>query len=301
MSSGPIVPCLWFDDQAESAANFYTKAFPGGRITATSHYPSSGDNPSGKPPGSVLTVEFEIGGQRFTALNGGPMFTLNPSLSFYAHVDTAEEADRLFDTLAVGGQVLMPLGSYPWSERYGWASDRFGVSWQVMMGSKPSGGASIVPCLMFTGPNQGRAFEAMQFYTGIFPGGRIEDVSVQAGEGPTESVKKRRFVLAGQVLASLDSHYEHGFTFNEALSLQVLCKDQAEVDRYWEALSEGGEKGPCGWLKDRFGLSWQVVPERMFEWMSSDDAAARDRAFKVMLGMTKLDIAALDAAFSGEG
>ena len=95
----------------------------------------------------------------------------------------------------------------------------------------------------------------------------------------------------------MDSHVSHDVTFNEALSLQVMCEDQAELDRYWEALSDGGEQGPCGWLKDRFGLSWQVVPTSIAEWMASTDTAARDRAFEVMLRMKKLDIAALQRAY----
>ena len=120
-----------------------------------------------------------------------------------------------------------------------------------------------------------------------------------AGEGPVETVKHGRFVLDGQEMIAMDSHVEHGFTFNEALSLQVMCEDQDEVDRYWAALGEGGEHGPCGWLKDRFGISWQVVPTAISRWMSGKDAAARDRAFAAMLQMGKLDIAALEKAFEG--
>jgi len=132
MSSKPIVPCLWFDDQAEPAAAFYTTTFPGSRVSAVSRYPESFDNPAGKPRGSVMTVELEVAGQRFTALNGGPRFVINPSVSFFVHVGTADEATRLFFALADGGAVLMPMGAYPWSERYAWVQDRFGVSWQVV-------------------------------------------------------------------------------------------------------------------------------------------------------------------------
>lgn len=297
MSSKSIVPCLWFDNQAEDAASFYTKTFPDGQVTAVSHYPESSDNPGGKPRGSVLTVEFEVAGQRFTALNGGPQFVINPSISFFVHRDTAEDTEQLFHALADGGQVLMPLDAYPWSERYGWVQDRFGVSWQVITGQR-AGGAIIAPCLMFAGAQHGKAEPAMQMYTGIFPDASVGKVERYAAEeGPEGTVKHGRFVLAGQDMIAMDSHIDHGFTFNEAVSLQVMCKDQGEVDRYWEALSEGGEKGPCGWLKDRFGLSWQVVPDGIAEWMTSKDAAARDRAFQAMLGMTKLDIAALQAAF----
>lgn len=300
MNSRPIVPCLWLDDQAEEAASFYTKTFPGGRVAAVSRYPESFDNPGRKPRGSVLTVEFEVAGQPFTALNGGPPFVINPSLSFFFHVATPDDATRLFSALGEGGQVLMPIDAYPWSERYGWVQDRFGVSWQVIAGRPAPGGATVVPCLMFTGAQAGRAEEAMGLYSSVFPGGRVVDAArYEAGEGPTGSVKHGRFLLAGQDMIAMDSHFEHGFTFGEALSLQVMCESQAEVDRYWAVLSEGGAPGPCGWLKDRFGLSWQVVPTGFARWMASPDGAAWDRVFQAMLGMGKLDIAALQAAFDG--
>jgi predicted 3-demethylubiquinone-9 3-methyltransferase (glyoxalase superfamily) len=300
MANGPIVPCLWFDDQAEDAARFYTQTFPNGRVTATSRYPESSDNPSGKPRGSVLTVEFDVAGQRFTALNGGPQFVINPSISFFVQVDSVEEADRLFSALVDGGDVLMPLAAYPWSKRYGWAKDRFGVSWQVIAGQRGPGGATVVPCLMFAGAQHGRADEAMQAYVGIFPEGRIVTLErYAAGEGPEGKVKHGRFAVAGQEMVAMDSHVDPGITFNEAISLQVMCKDQGEVDRCWAALSEGGMEGPCGWLKDRFGLSWQVVPIGIDDWMTSPDVAARDRAFQALMGMKKLDIAALQAAFDG--
>ncbi len=296
-----IIPCIWLDDQAETAAAFYVRILPNGRNVATSHYPESLENPGGKPRGSVLTVEIEVAGQRFTLLNGGPMFTLNPSISFFVHVERPADADRLFSVLVEGGEALMPLDTYPWSERYGWVKDRFGVSWQVIAGRQPAGGASIVPCLMFAGPQHRRAEEAMRAYTRIFPGSRIGDVErYAAGEGPQDTVKHGRFVVAGHDMVAMDSHIEHGFTFNEALSLQVMCDGQQEVDRYWEALAEGGEHGPCGWLKDRFGLSWQVVPDTIGQWMASTDAAARDRAFNAMMKMTKPDIAALQRAFEGK-
>lgn len=300
MSRSPIVPCLWFDHQAEQAARFYTSVFAGGRITARSHYPESSDNPAGKPRGSVLTVEFEIAGQRFTALNGGPQFTINPSISFFVHLQHTADVDRTFAALADGGQVLMPLGEYPWSSRYGWVADRFGVSFQVIAGQPLESGATIAPCLMFAGPRHGQAEQAMETYTRIFDGGHVARIErYRAGEGPEGTVKHGRFVLDGQDMVAMDSHDDHAFTFNEAVSLQVMCKDQVELDRYWAALSDGGQEGPCGWLTDRFGLSWQVVPERIADWMASTDTQARDRAFAAVMRMSRLDIAAIEAAFGG--
>lgn len=296
----PVVACLWFNDQAEAAARYYAATFPGGRIAAVSRYPESFDNPGGRPRGSVLTVEFEIAGRRFTALNGGPLFVINPTISFFVHVPTADEANRLFAALADGGQVLMPIDAYPWSERYGWVQDRFGVSWQVITGHRAPEGSVVVPCLMFSGRQGGRAEEAMRTYAEAFPGSRIADVSrYEAGEGPVGWIKHGRFVLSGQDMVAMDSHIEHGVSFNEAVSLQVMCADQAEVDHYWATLSEGGEQGPCGWLKDRFGVSWQVTTSRIGEWMASEDTAARDRAFQAMMRMGKPDVAALQAAFDG--
>jgi predicted 3-demethylubiquinone-9 3-methyltransferase (glyoxalase superfamily) len=296
MTHRPIVPCLWFDDEAERVADFYTRTFPDGRITAVSHYPESTDNPGHKPRGSVLTVEIEIMEQRFTLLNGGPDFARNPSVSFFVPLGNAEEVERLFGALAEGGEVMMALGAYPFNERYGWVKDRFGVSWQVMV----QAGGTIAPCLLFTGPQQGRAEEALRHYASIFPGGKVTAVERYSGdEGPASQIKHGRVVLDGQELVAMDSHLEHGFTFNEGISLQVLCDDQDEVDRYWEALSQGGEQGVCGWLKDRFGVSWQVVPRGISDWMSSEDVDARDRAFEALMVMRKPDVAALQAAFQG--
>jgi predicted 3-demethylubiquinone-9 3-methyltransferase (glyoxalase superfamily) len=294
-----ITPCIWLDDQAEQVAAFYTRTLPAGRVVATSHYPEASDNPGQRPRGSVLTVELEVAGQSFTALNGGPVFKPNPSVSFFVNVGSAADADRIYAALLEGGSALMPINAYPWSERYGWVQDRFGVSWQVMTvaGQKT---ASIAPCLMFSGAVHGRAEDAMKAYVEIFPGSRIERTErYAAGEGPEGTVKHGRFVLDGQTMVAMDSHVSHDLAFNEGLSFQVSCADQREVDRYWDALCKGGTYSVCGWLKDRFGVSWQVVPKNMGAWMSSVDTAARDRAFDAMMAMKKPDVAALERAFAG--
>ena len=298
--SPAIVPCLWFDDQAQEAAQFYTRTFGEGRILATSHYPSSFDSPTGQPRGSVLTVDFEVLGRRFTALNGGPTFQINPSISFFVQTETPARTDALCAELGQGGKVLMAPDKYPWSERYGWVQDRYGVSWQVMTSRRAPGHAAIVPCLMFAEAQHGRAEEAMQAYTAAFPDSRIVDVQrYGADRGPQGKVVHGRFVLAGQDFTAMDSHDARGATFNEGVSLAVMCQDQAEVDTYWTRLSRGGRPGVCGWLKDAFGLSWQIVPARVSEWMASGDAPASERAFRAMLGMTKLDVGRLEAAFAG--
>ena len=150
----------------------------------------------------------------------------------------------------------------------------------------------ITPCLWFD--TQGE--EAARFYTSIFPNSRIVDIAHYGEAGPRDAgtVMVVQFELDGQEFVALNGGPE--FTFDEAISFQIDCADQEEVDRYSEALTDGGEQGPCGWVKDRFGLSWQVVPKRMIELLSDPDEAKAQRAMAAMLEMRKIDIAAVEAA-----
>jgi len=150
----------------------------------------------------------------------------------------------------------------------------------------------ITPCLWFD--TQGE--EAARFYTSIFPNSRIVDVAHYGEAGPRDAgtVMVVKFELDGQEFVALNGGPE--FTFDEAISFQIDCADQEEVDRYSEALTDGGEQGPCGWVKDRFGLSWQVVPKRMIELLSDPDEAKAQRAMAAMLEMRRIDIAAVEAA-----
>ncbi|MFO8149738.1 MAG: VOC family protein [Trueperaceae bacterium] len=299
MAADRIVPCIWLDDQAEAAASFYLAAFPDGRVDAVARYPRSGENPSNQPPGSVLTVDLTLAGQRFTLLNGGPNFKPNPSVSFHVHLPDAAAVDALYAPLGEGGMDLMPLDAYPWSPRFAWLQDRFGVSWQLMARGDATR-LTVVPALMFAGPHHGRAREAVAAYAAALPGSRVRRVEDFAeGEGgEVGTVKQAALELMGQPFAAMDGGLGHAFGFDEGVSLQVMCVDQAEVDRIATALAaDGGEEGPCGWLRDRFGVWWQVVPEAVGTWMASDDEAARDRVFHALLQMRRLDLAALERAF----
>jgi len=157
--------------------------------------------------------------------------------------------------------------------------------------------SKITPCLWF----DGQAEEAAAFYTSIFPDSRIERVNRSPGEtpsGPEGSVLTVDFSLAGEPFIALNGGPD--FKFNEAISFSIDCEDQAEVDRYWEALvAGGGEPSVCGWLKDRFGVSWQVVPKVMSEFLNGPDRDAAARALEAMLKMTKLDVAKLREAYEG--
>lgn len=301
MAADRIVPCIWLDDQAEAAAAFYVAAFPEGRVEAVARYPRSGENPSGRPPGSVLTVDFSVAGQRLTLLNGGPSFEPNPSVSFHVHLPDAAAVDALHAALGAGGRDLMPLDAYPWSPRFVWLQDRFGVSWQLMARAAAKR-PTVVPAIMFGGPQHGRAREAIAAYVAALPSSRVAHVE-DFGEGEggeVGTVKQAALDLLGQPFVAMDGGPAHRFGFDMGLSLQVMCADQAEVDAVATALAaDGGNEDQCGWVRDRFGLWWQVVPQQVGAWMASDDEAARDRVFRALLPMHRLDVAALERAFRG--
>jgi predicted 3-demethylubiquinone-9 3-methyltransferase (glyoxalase superfamily) len=294
-----IVPCLWFDGDAEEAVSFYTSLFSDARIHGVTRYGTEGQEITGQPPGTVMTVDFELDGYRFTALNGGPEFKFTPATSLYVTRASAAEVDALWDVLSDGGQPLMELGTYEWSPRYGWLQDRYGVTWQLTVGDLAQ---PITPSLLFVGEQHGRAEEAMQLYTEIFPHSAVDVVArYAAGEGDVERyVKYGQFRLGGETFIAMDGGLDHAFSFTEAISLQIACESQEEVDHFWASLiSGGGEEQPCGWLKDRFGVSWQVVPTVLQSYLNDPDRAKVDRVMRAFLQMTKLDIATLTRAYEG--
>ncbi len=296
-----IIPHLWFDNQALEAARFYTSIFPNSSIGENSEYPEAGQEIHHQEAGSVMTVEFSLAGTSFLALNAGPIFKFNPSISFFVHCKDAEEVNTFYAKLSEGGEVLMELGSYPFSERYAWIADKYGVTWQLSVAMGPVT-QMIVPSLLFTQKMAGRAEEAIKLYTSIFPDSQIEMVS-RYGEGmepnDPQSLNYASFVLCGQKFSAMDSSNEHKFVFNEAISLLVNCEDQEEIDMYWKKLSADPQSEQCGWIKDTFGVSWQIVPANMGELMSSGTKEQNERVMAAMLQMKKLDIAALKRAAQG--
>ena len=295
----PITPHLWFDTQAREAATFYASLFPDSGIDALIALHNT-------PSGDCEVVEFHLGGQPFMAISAGPHFRFNPSISFLVHFDTARETDalgrqkRTWEALLDGGQALMPLGEYPFSPSFGWVQDRFGLSWQLMLGEfpeKPVG--AIVPALMFTGAVSGQAEEAGAFYRSLFEASQAGQLQ-RFGEGMPPhvpgSVMYSDFSLGGKWFAAMDGGSMHDFGFNEAVSFMLVCPDQSAVDQYWSQLSAVPAAEQCGWCKDRFGVSWQVAPARLGEIMRSGDQAAIDRVTQAFLPMHKLDLVAIDAA-----
>jgi predicted 3-demethylubiquinone-9 3-methyltransferase (glyoxalase superfamily) len=291
-----IVPFLWFDKVNDEAANLYLSAFSPSSLRSVTKLPKA-------PSGAVEIYAVDLLDSEFHLMSAGPEFKFTPAISFLVTCNRASEVDHIWQKLVAGGSVLIELGSYPFSERYGWLADKFGVSWQIMFTGEQPVRQRIIPFLMFTGEQFFRADEAIQFYTSIFPNSGVEDIQrYHEGEEPNQpgSVKFAEFKLDGQLFAAMDSYYDHGFTFNEAISLVGNCETQEEMDYYWEKLSADPEAEMCGWLKDRFGVSWQIVPTIMYEMQQTQDADRLARVTEAFLQMKKFDIAALQKAYEGD-
>lgn len=297
IKSQKITPFLWFNGKAEEALNFYTTVFPNTEITQLKKWGEGTPIPADQiNAGSILIEGFCL-----NAFDAGPMFQLNPSISFFVHCDTVEEVEKCWQKLAESGNALMPLDTYPFSEKYGWIVDKFGISWQIIL-SNGQAPQKIMPSFLFTGENAGKAEEAMNLYTTIFQNAAIKGISrYDAGQEPNKegTVAYGDFTLEGQMFAAMDSAQNHGFTFNEAISMFVACKGQEEVDYFWEKfLIEGGKESQCGWLKDKYGVSWQIVPDFFMERVISGERAKVQNMMQAVYQMKKLDVAALEEAYN---
>lgn len=279
-----IFPCLWFDGKTQEAAAFYTETF-GGRIAVE----------------TPAVISLELFGQKLMLLNGGPYFEINASISLMVISENEAELIKFWKNLSEDGKVLMELGEYPWSKHYGWVRDRFGVTWQLYLGNQQSE-QRIIPSLMFIHHNNGRAMEAMRFYTSVFPDSEIKSV-LKYGDGVgsetheiAENIQHAHFTLSGYNFFCMDNSYDHQFDFNEGISMVVMTDNQEETDRLWTALSSGGgRESMCGWLKDQYGVSWQVVPKRMVELMNLNP----QKVMAALQTMQKIEIFVLEAAVQG--
>lgn len=295
-----FAPCLWFDQNAREAVDFYSGLFPDSHTDAMYHY-LEGAHYEGPPmpKGTELNIRFTLCGQEFNALNGGPIFKFNPAVSLYVSCADEEEFDRLWAAFVHGGSVMMEAGEYPFSKKYGWLADRFGLSWQLSVDEQAQ---KITPYLLFVGDVYGKAEEAMAFYASAFGRGEIKAMQKYGlGTQETEgSVMFAQFALHGQRFMAADSGYSHAFAFNEAVSFMVYCDDQAEMDGLWACLtSDGGQEQPCGWVKDKFGVSWQMASRDIDKWMDDSDPVRAARVNDALMKMTKIDLSVLRAAYEG--
>ena len=289
-----ITPNLWFNGNAKEAVDFYASVFPHTSVISTSHYPKSTKEGLAdfqlNMAGKVLTIDFEIMGFRFVAINAGPEFTPNPSISFFITLDSKEDMDELWGKLEDGGKELMALAKYPFSEYYGWVQDKYNVSWQLIL-NNPEGDRrpKVVPSLLFTQEKNGKAEEAITFYTSVFKNSKTGQLVRRTEDDPMAKAGTLAFgdfSVENTWIAAMDGGTGHDFTFNEGVSLLISCQDQNEIDYYWEKLTtDGGEESVCGWLKDKYGVSWQVAPGNMEEIMKKPDA------FKIMMKQKKIIIA----------
>lgn len=297
-----ITPHLWFDKQAVEATKFYTTVFDNSKVTHTQVIHNT-------PSGDCDIVSFTLRGEPFMAISAGPYFKLNPSISFMVNYDPLRDKNAIdslnsvWEKLSVGGKALMPIGAYPFSKKYGWIQDKYGLSWQLIL-TNPEGEErpTIVPSLLFTQTMCGKAEEAMNFYTSVFkPSKKGAIMRYPAGmeldkEG---SVMFADMKLLGTWIAVMDSAQKHEFIFNEAVSFIVPCDTQEEVDYYWSKLSAVPEFEQCGWLKDKFGVSWQITPTAMDRMMQEGTPEQIDRVTQAFMPMKKFDIAKLQKAYDG--
>lgn len=298
-----IIPHLWYDKEAKEAAAFYCSLFPDSEIIniVTLQY---------TPGGDCDVVLFQLAGQRFMAISAGPVFKFNPSVSFMVNFDPSKDVnardhlDAVWEKLAVGGNALMPIGEYPFSKRYGWIQDRYGLSWQLIL-TDPAGEERpfIVPSLLFVGNVCGKSEEASDFYISVFKSSRRGNlVRYPKGMEPDKegTVMFTDFTLEHQWFVAMDSAHEHQFAFNEAVSFLVECENQEEIDSYWDKLSAVPEAEQCGWLKDQYGLSWQISPAVMDEMMTKGTREQVTRVTQAFMPMKKLNIEVLKKAYEGQ-
>ncbi len=270
----PIYPCLWFDGQAKDAADFYCSIFKNSKISI--------DTP--------LVVNFELNGKKIMGLNGGPKFKINQSISFFVTCQTKEETNDIWGRLFEGGKALMAIDTYPWSERYGWLQDKFGLSWQISLAEKDDLKEQITPSMLFTGKQFGRADEAIKLYTSIFKNSSVTtQLHYDEKEHGPGKVLYSEFKLNNHDFIVMDGPGDHDFSFNEGLSFVVDCETQEEIDHYWDELTaDGGREDQCGWLKDKFGVSWQIVPTILGKLMS--DPTKSHKVMQAFMKMKKFDI-----------
>ncbi|MFF7218917.1 VOC family protein [Mammaliicoccus sciuri] len=296
MNNQRIVPHLWFDNEAQEAVDYYMQTFPESEIISDVTFTDT-------PSGDAKQLTFNIFGYKFMAINAGPYFTKNPSISFTVLFNQSEAAllDKVWTALAHNGKIMMELDTYDFSEKYGWLEDQFGVSWQLLITDQPFDDR-IRPSFMFINENVGRAEEAINYYTSVFK--NSDDISkfyYPEGMEPDkpDTLAHAEFKLEDQYFVALDSAHKHEFNLNEGISLMLFLEDQQEIDYYWDKLSAVPEAEQCGWVKDQFGVSWQIVPKIMDQMAEEGTPEQISNVTKAFLKMKKFDVETLIKAYEG--
>lgn len=290
-----IAPHLWYDKEAKEAALFYTSLFDQSKILDVTVIEDT-------PSGDAEIISFKLAGQQFEAISAGPFFKFNPSISLMVACYSIEEVNTKWKALSEGGTELMPLGEYPFSKRYSWVQDKYGLSWQLMLADPGQSFQKITPNLLFSNKSLGKAEEAIRYYTEVFGNSEIGTMS-RYKEGEAESPKAKinygAFKLDGINFSAMDNGFDVDFDFNEAFSLIINCEDQKEIDYFWDKLSYVPEAEQCGWVKDKFGVSWQIVPGILAGMMRSGDREKVKRVTETFLKMKKFNLEVLKKAYDG--
>lgn len=271
-----MYPCLWFPDKKTEAVHFYLNTFRNSELL--------GESP--------LASTFTIMGTKCMILEGGPKYQVNPAVSYFIYTGDFGEAERIYNILKEDGKKLMPLQAYDWSPKYAWIEDKYGVNWQID-GEEIRSQQKLVPCFLFANEKKLLVREAVQHYTGIFDNSRIllESPFTSHAEMPDGTLLFSQFIIEGFIINAMSSLLTHDFAFGPGNSIVIPCDTQEEIDYYWEKLGDGGHYDMCGWLTDKFGLSWQIIPAELPALMADDKK--RDRVVEAFLQMQKFDLQSL--------
>ncbi|WP_295011814.1 VOC family protein [uncultured Microbacterium sp.] len=295
-----IIPNIWCDRTAEEAGAFYETVFDGARSRVVARYPTEGlpdfqKGFEGLPVVVDVTLDDDF---RISLINAGAEYRPTPGISLLVNVDPGrfggdEQAARAWinhawTLLAEHDRVIMDIGEYSFSPLYGWVEDQYGVSWQFKL-LRPDADpiARYMPMLTFGADSRDEAPQALALYTSTFPDAEVGRILDYVVSGTGEEIVYTEFRLAGQQLSMMASPEDVEASFTPGVSLLVRCDGQEEIDRLWEALSAVPDAEACGWLVDRFGVSWQIVPADL------DALLARPGVYGRMLRMTRIVIADL--------
>lgn len=264
-----IYPALWFDNQALEAFEFYCSVFPNSIVLEHNQ----------------TVVKASLSNQCFIGINGGPYFLPNPAISFTVICDSREEINALWQKLILGGASIIDLGHYSWNAYYGWVQDQFGYTWQLQLGNGGKTQQHILPNLLFCGMHQNQCSQALQYYQKIFPEFQRHQLLRYPSGDLEGKIQNSIFSLNHLKFIAKDSPHRHIFDFNESVSFVIPCKTQQEIDYYWNYFTEHGSESWCGWCKDVFGISWQVIPNNLAQIL-----ATHPQAYSTLTRMKKITI-----------
>lgn len=270
MTNASMYPCIWFDTEAHQAVEFYQSIFKSISIISKNDF----------------VVYFEFDGTKFMALNGGKNYKPSPAVSYFVYCGGDEnKIDTIYEQLSQDGTILMPLNTYDWSAKYAWVIDKYGVSWQLDI-DPINNPQKIVPALLLVNEKASKVNEVCNYYLNVFNDSKL--MMTYGGETPAFAQLKLNNYLINIVSGEGESY---DFDFTGGNSFVVECNTQHDIDTYWNYFLKDGEESMCGWIKDKYGVWWQIIPAVLKDLMSNPDTA--QKASAAFFKMKKFDIATL--------